>query len=319
MKRNSITQHVLRFALLLLISGCISTPPTQEFLSPVPTHTILPTLTVTPTITPTLTIMPTLVEATPVNTMTTEERKNFLIQFLSNSGDCRLPCWWNITPGQSWEDAEKVIHELGGNLVAVFPGYDPQTTVYGTYIIDGIPTNDISVEEKDGLVYAWHINSTNPQDPETVRRIWKNYSTQKIVSAYGMPNRILLWVVPSPDSLRYGGYSQWLFYDELGFSIRYDGRIPRYFSGAPFFRICSETDPLLSIELDMQSPDNNLPLDRFDKILEDVRLGTDTGKLRVIHSLQEATGLDDTEIYNTFIQNQGACFAIPSDIWSVKQ
>jgi hypothetical protein len=315
MKRISIGQHVLRFALLLLISGCTSTPPTQEFLSPVPTHTILPTLTITPTITPTLTIVPTLVEVTPINTMTTEERRNFLTQFLSDSGDCRLPCWWDITPGQSWEDAEKIIHKFGGNLVAVFPGYDPQTTVYGTYIIDGIPTNDISVEEKDGLVYAWHINSTNSQDPEIVRRIWKNYSAQKIVSKYGMPDRILLWVVPSPDFLRYGVYYQWLFYDELGFSIRYDGRIPKHFSGASFFRICS-SDQILGIELDMQSPDNDLPLDRFDKILEDIRLDTDTGKLRVVHSLQDAAGLDDTEIYNTFIQDEEACFAIPSDIWS---
>jgi hypothetical protein len=250
--------------------------------------------------------------------MTTEERKNFLTQFLANSGDCRLPCWWNITPGQSWEDAGKVIHNLGGNLVAEFSGYDPKTTVYGTYIIDGIPTDDVSIEEKDGLVYAWHINSTDSQDPAITRRTWKNYLAPKIVTAYGMPDRILLWIVPSPDFLRYGGYSEWLFYDKLGFSIRYDGRIPKYFSGASSFRICS-SDQLLKVELNMQAPDNNLPLDRFDKVLEDVRLGTKTGKIRVMHSLQDATGLDNTEIYNTFTQNGDACFAIPSNIWSVKK
>jgi len=98
----------------------------------------------------------------------------------------------------------------------------------------------------------------------------------------------------------------------------YEARIPKYFFGAPFFRICSETDPLLNIEINTQSPDNSLALDRFDRTLEEVRLGTDIGKVLVIHSLQEATGLDDTEIYNTFLQNEGACFAIPSDIWRAK-
>jgi hypothetical protein len=317
MRKKVVAQLIPRFMLFLIV-GCTSTSPIVESPSSVPTHTLLPTLTVTSTITPTLTAVPTLVEATPVNTMTTEERKNFLTQFLSDSGDCRLPCWWNITPGQTWEDAEKVIHKLGGGLVVAFPGHDSKTTVYGTYIIDEIPTNDIRIEEKDGLVYAWHINSTNSQDPEIVRRIWKNYSAQKIVKAYGMPGRILLRAHPATHPRQYGIYSLWLFYDELGFSILYEARVPRYFFGAPFFRICSETDPLLSIDLNTQSPDNALLLDRFDGILEEVRMATDIGKAIVIHTLQEATGLDDIEIYNTFMQKEGACFAIPSDIWRAK-
>jgi hypothetical protein len=319
MNKNIITQYVLRFALLLLISGCISTPPTDVFLGPVPTHTVLPTSTAAPTTTPTFVVTPTLIEATPAQTATTDERKNYFSEFLSNNGGCRLPCWWSITPGQTLGDVERAIHRLGGVSGAVFPGYDPGTTVYG---VGGLPltgatnTSDVYFEEKDGLVYAWHITSTGYQYEE-FRRLWKNYSPQKIVAEYGMPDRILLWAFPSPDLLRYGVYSEWLFYDELGFSIRYDARIPKYFSGAPFFRICSN-DPLLEIELNMQSPDNGLPLDRFDKILEDIRLGTDTGKLRLVHSLQEATNLNDMEIYNIFIQDEEPCFAIPSDIWLTK-
>jgi hypothetical protein len=70
--------------------------------------------------------------------------------------------------------------------------------------------------------------------------------------------------------------------------------------------------------LHTQSPDNPLPLERFDRTLEEVRLETEVGKVLVIRSLQEATGLDDTEIHNTFVQNERACFAIPSDIWRAK-
>jgi hypothetical protein len=174
-------------------------------------------------------------------------------------------------------------------------------------------------EEKQGFVYAWHITSTGGvADPNEFSRIWRNYSAQKMIKVYGMPERILLWGRPASNSLQYGLYSLWLFYDELGFSILYEARIPMYFSNTSYFRVCSGTDPLLGIELNIQSPDNPLPLDRFDRTLEQLRLGTDIGKTVVIHSLQEATGLDDKEIYDTFIQNEEACFAIPSDIWRAK-
>jgi hypothetical protein len=254
--------------------------------------------------------------------MTLEEQKNFARKFLSDNGNCRLPCWWNITPGQTWEDAEKTIQGFGGVLVPSIPGYDPETTRYGTSIaLKGvIPDGTISLEEKQGLVHAWHISSIGGvKNPEEFRRVWKTHLAQKIVTMYRMPDRILLHGDPASNSLQYGLYSLWLFYDELGFSIWYEARIPKYFFGAPFFRICPETDPLLNIEIHSQSPDNPLPLDRFDRTLEEVRLGTDIGKVIVIRSLQDATGLDDTEIYDTFIQSEAPCFAIPSDIWSVKQ
>jgi hypothetical protein len=253
--------------------------------------------------------------------MTSEEQKNFVRKFLSDSADCRLPCWWNVTPGQAWEDAEKIIQGFGGVLVPGIPGYDPGTTTYGTSIVlrNVIPDGAISLEEKQELVHAWRISSTGGvENPEEFRRVWKSYLAQEIVTMYGMPDRIMLHGDPASNSLQYGLYSLWLFYDKLGFSILYEARIPKYFFGAPFFRICSETDPLLSIEINTQSPDNPLPLDRFDRTLEEVRLGTDIGKVIVIHSLQEATGMDDAEIHNMFIRNEGACPVIPSDIWSVR-
>ena len=320
MRKITIAQLTSRFILLFIV-GCTTTSPIVDSPSSVPTHTILPTLTITSTITPTLTAIPTIVEVTPVNTITLEQQKNFVTEFLSDNDDCRLPCWWNITPGQTWEHAKKNIQGLGGVLVPSIPGYDPKSTSYGTSIIlkNIIPDGDISLEEKQGLVHAWHISSTGGvKNPEEFRRFWKNYLAQRIVTVYGMPDRILLRGDPASNSLQYGLYSLWLFYDELGFSILYEARVPKYFFGAPFFRICSETDPLLNIKLHTQSPDNPLPLERFDRTLEEVRLETEIGRVLVIRSLQEATGLDDTEIYNTFVQNERACFAIPSDIWRAK-
>ncbi len=321
MKTVVTSQVVLAITLSLLIGGCISTSTTKEIPSPAPTHIALLIQTITQTITSTLVVTPTLVEATPVNTMASEEQKDFVNEFLSDSGECRLPCWWNITPGQTWKDAEKTIQDFGSALVPVFPGYDPKTTQYGTSIRlnNLIPRANIYIEEKQGLVYAWHVSSAwNLENREEFRHIWKNYSAQKIIKVYGMPDRILLHG-KNTNSFYYGrDYSLWLFYDELGFSISYRPLIPKYFSGAPFFRICSETDILAGIEFNMQAPSNPLPLERFDRTFEEIRLGTDIGKGVVIRSLQEATGLSDEEIYQAFMQEKDPCLAIPSDIWSVK-
>jgi len=253
--------------------------------------------------------------------MTFEEQKDFVKEFLSNSGDCQLPCWWNISPGQTWEYAEKNIQSLGSTLVPVFPGYDPETKVYGTPIIlnNVIPNANIYIEEKQGLVYAWHISSDwERENPEKLSRIWKNYSAPKIIKAYGMPDRILLHG-RNTNSFNYSrSYYLWLFYDKLGFSISYLSWVPEYFYGAPFFRICSETDTLISIELNIQASKNSLLLDRFDTMLEAIRLGDDIGKGFVIYSLQEVTNLSDDEIYQAYMQEKDPCLAIPSDIWVEK-
>ncbi len=299
--------------MLLLIGSCTPNSPPAGLHNPTPTRTLLTMLTAAPTITPTLPM------ATPANTMTTQEQKDFFREFLSNNGGCSLPCWWGIIPGQTtWGDAEKTIHRLGGVLVAVFPGYESETTVYGVGGLDliditGKPiSNDVSFEEKNETVYATHVTSEGHDYPVEFQSVWQNYSPQKIVAAYGMPDRILLNAVTSYEI--YGGYHLWFFYDKLGFSIRYSGG----FSATPIFHICLGIKTTSKIDLNLQSPENSLPLERFDVILEDIRLGTDTGKLRVVQSLKDATGLNDIEIYNTFIENEEACFDTPPDIWVVK-
>lgn len=271
--------------------------------------------TSSPIILPTLTVIASVADATPFNTMTSQEQKNFIKEFLFDSGDCQLPCWWNIPPDQTWTDAEKRIHNLGGSLIEVFPGYDSEATVY-LIDIDALPINNLYLEKKHGAVYAWHVLSTGGVvNPDRFGDNWESYLAQNIINRYGRPERILINSSPSFNSLEYGLYSLWLFYDKLGFSIRYDARIPKSYSNSAYFNICPSTDPLLNLEFNMQSPNNPLPLDRFDLILEDIRLQTETGKITVLHTIQKATGLNDEEIYNVFMQEKNPCFAISSDIW----
>lgn len=323
MKENIFPKPLL-LSILFLIVGCVpeSTPEITNV--PLATSTALAILNATPISTPVIITAPTPVEVTAVNTMTSDEQKNFVRTFLLDSGDCRLPCWWEITPGDTWGEAEQKMYEFGASFGPVFSGQDSGSTVYATSItvtrsILGAERDNVFLEEKDGLAYAWHlISDGNRVKSNEFRRSWRNYSAQKILKAYGMPDEILLKGVNTHGFYYDRLYSLWVFYDKLGFSLLYEALVQEYFSDASFFRICSEYDPLLTIEINTQSPDNPLPLERFDRTFEQIRLGTDIGKGFVIRSLNEVTGLSDEEIYETYIQEKNPCFTIPADIWWVK-
>ena len=86
-------------------------------------------------------------------------------------------------------------------------------------------------------------------------------------------------------------YHLWLFYDNLGFMIQYPGGV----RDSSILRVCPVIEFMQAIDLSLQAPNNPLPLDRFDAILEDIRLQTETGKTRGLHTIQEATGMNEKD------------------------
>src|SRR5688572_27007039 len=76
--------------------------------------------------------------AVPVNTATLQptlmpqERENYVRESFSSSSNCKLPCWWGITPGETtWKDTEELLHYLGVRIGAA-PGYGSNTVFHGT-------------------------------------------------------------------------------------------------------------------------------------------------------------------------------------------
>jgi hypothetical protein len=259
---------------------------------------------------------------TPVNTspsqptLTSQERENYVQESLSSGSNCKLPCWWGITPGETtWDDAEQLLLYLGVRIGAV-PGSDPETIWHGTggFDFEGISINNsFGFVESDGVVDVILISSEGYNRPEEFQALWKNYSPKKILERYGAPDRVRLNVTEAYALGR--GYHLWFFYDELGFMFRYPGDI----IDAPVLRVCPVIERMRAIDLSLQAPTSSLSLERFDAVLEDIRLETETGKTRVLHSIQDATGLDEKEFYNMFMsEEQPTCFDTPQDIWSIK-
>jgi len=251
----------------------------------------------------------------PVATLTPRERENFVRDSLSVNSTCKLPCWWGITPGKtSWKDTEELLQYLGVRIGAA-PGYGSNTVFHGTggFDFEGLSIiNRFSFEETDGVIDAILINSDGYDNPQEFQALWKNYSPKKILEMYGVPDRIWLNVTEAYALAR--GYHLWFFYDELVFMIRYPGHV----MDALVLRICPVIESMQEIDLSLQAPDGPLPLERFDAILEDIRLQTETGKTRGLHSIQDATGLDEEQFYDIFMQEDPICFDTPQDIWSIK-
>lgn len=252
----------------------------------------------------------------PVNTLAAPEREKFVRDTISSNSNCKLPCWWDITPGETtWEEAEEFLQHLGVRVGAV-PGYSLNAVLHGTggFDFEGISIkNGFSFEETNGIIDAILINSDGYNNLEEFQTLWGNYSPKKILETYGVPDRIWLNVTEVYASAR--GYHLWFFYDEMGFMIRYPGDVV----DASVLHICPVIEGMRAIDLSLQAPDSPLPLERFDAILEDIRLQTETGKTRGLHSIQDATGLDEKQFYDAFMQEDPACFDTPQDIWIVKQ
>ena len=256
--------------------------------------------------------VPSINSSTPQSTLTPPEREKFVRETLLSSSNCQLPCWWGITPGETtWKDTEELLHYLGVRIVGV-PGYGPNTILHGAggFDFEGISIkNGFSFEETDGVIDAILINSDGYNKPEEFQTLWTNYSPKKILEMYGVPDRVWLNVTEAYALGR--GYHLWFFYDELGFMIRYPGDV----MDAPVLRICPVIKGMRAIDLSLQDLDSPLLLERFDAILEDIRLETETGKTRVLHSIEDATGMDEKEFYDIFMQNELTCFDTPQSIW----
>lgn len=318
MKKITFVAYLLPIGvtIILLVIGCKGIIPAKES---IPFMTITPNLAVTTIQTPTLTLTNT---PFPINTATTQEREDFLRGYLSDDSNCNLPCWWNIIPGETaWRDVEQLLNYLGARVSSI-PGYRSDSTFHGAGGFDFIDIsghsvfNRIGFDERNGIVDATLISSEGYNNPKEFHTLWANYSPQEIMKKYSTPDRI--WLnVPSSSGSVYRDYFLWLFYDELGFMIRYHGEV----LSATILHICPKLEgdgDIGKIDLNLQSPNEPLSLERFDAILEDVRKGTDTGKLRIIRSIQEASGIDEKEFYRIFVQEDPACFNTPQDIWVVR-
>jgi hypothetical protein len=121
------------------------------------TQTCTPEL---PTTTPSLTW-------TPISTLLPNDREEYLQTLFENNGDCNLPCWWGIMPGETtWEEARTTLLPLGilktsGNDDYVRATFSiPVPLTLSDEISPGFPYFEPNLIIQDNLVEKITINSS---------------------------------------------------------------------------------------------------------------------------------------------------------------
>ena len=233
--------------------------------------------------------------------------------FMSNNiVECSLPCCLDFTPGVT--TVESMLEYFGKNNIPLnefpyddgemnFLVYLPQTKIYDNFVKFGFITNG---NELDSIF----VQGEKIADIEEAQNLWKNFLPKKVFEKYGIPTRILLRApgVSGIGDTGYTGYHLWIMYDNLGFSIRYEGKV----EDIPIYHICPEVNGNLvnRISIYMKSPSNSQSLDSYDGILSNEYWnGT-------VLSIEEATELSIEEFYELFITSeQPICFDSPHNVW----
>jgi hypothetical protein len=244
-------------------------------------------------------------------TLTAAERENYILGLLRSNKQCDLPCWWGIIPGStSWAETEKFILHLGAKT-SVFPtsGEFIWHATGGFDLLDRGVHNDVTFFESQGIVAAIEIHTGGEANPKEFQADWGNFSPEQLITVYGRPSRVWLQSYSSAD----GGtptsvpYSLWIFYDKLGFLIRYSGAV-RYKS---IYRICpalNDEGGGVTIDLYLRSSSDPMPLEKLVELMGADRPYT--------LPLESATTLTLDEFYNLFLQKDKiACIETPRDIW----
>ncbi len=324
------TNFMIAITSSIILLGCsnatttLTASPTLTELtsSPNPTLTLITTATQTATSvpsptpasvppSPTPTITPTLLP-----TLTTEERLNYTQELFRTNANCKLHCWWGITPGAStWFEVETFLQFIGartspqilhdGSVYHSAGGFDlvlPESTI----------TNRFGFLEREGFIELISIRSEGYSNPAAFQEQWALFSPKQVFEDYGVPSRV--WLESRSggpiDEGRIAGYTLWVFYDHLGFLILYNG----YAEYEPIYHFCPRFEngkDIRFIHMYLQSPENPGSVEETAGII-----GLEIEPFPNVQSIEEAAGISTTDFYNLFIQeDEVACFDTPRDIW----
>jgi hypothetical protein len=166
--------------------------------TPLPSNTHIPTRTQTPKITNTPT-------ATPWPLKYAKKR---LLEFYKTNGNCRLPCWWGITPGETTYDEMKTLFAPYAETIELDEDYLPEMVFFyypsPSNSIDYFISSTLSLDENGGI-------ESIGLDPET--GLYNGFTPSNLLGYYGTPNKVL--ISPSDVVLVYEEDHFVVFYEIL--------------------------------------------------------------------------------------------------------
>jgi hypothetical protein len=286
--------------------GQVVVPPA----TPVRTKTLTPTSA--PISTPTLTqmpipvILPTLLPPTLEATYSSEElSKQFdTILGITNAidNDCTLPCFWDITPGETrWSE---VLHKIDqtGLRYSEYESSNLSSQGLRWFYLSGqkfigkdLLGFDISFNMHEEIVT--YIILDNNSDPwgNVYEKTWSNLSPETLIPKLGVPSRVQIrgYCGTSEGSLPTDcNYSMYIFYENKGVYFNYElsTKLGRSYPICPTFVAAGNMDN--SFKIILKSSNDKTPIENYD---QDYSGGT---------LFEDATGKALNDFYQAYLQPQ---------------
>ncbi len=235
-------------------------------------------------------------EAKPAST-SVPDGGNTLTNLLRSNGDCLLPCWWGIMPGEtSWTSAEALLKPLSSRIVPFNQG---SYVVYFAY-------HDTTQNDPAGLLSSlFAVREQTVQLLSSNGKTGGSYVPSQILTEYGPPDQVWL---QTANSSRDGhlGFLMTLFYGKLGFLLRYGSE-----------GVVDGTDIASCISnhgtsLRLVAWSSELDLD----YREAMAIGSSSSIVTDDLDLETATGLSLEQFYKAF-REEGSevCLRTPQVLW----
>ncbi len=205
------------------------------------THPPLATLTVpslvnAPSSTPSPTDQPTQTATlTPIPTLSEQDAHEAFVNLIEKDGECDLPCWLGVTPGQTgFEEVANIFSQfsmIGATsftpewaLIRVFfPNFETSLHETSTEVA---PAGNGKVSRILVHAAAYLKDRNGPRDynsPE-FQELWKRYFLPGILTKYGSPEKVFLdTMLLADDPAPSNPFVLWIVYPQQGFLMLYTG------------------------------------------------------------------------------------------------
>jgi hypothetical protein len=166
---------------------------------------------------------------TPLAPLTEEEARTFVIHMQETNGDCELPCWWGITPGETTVQAAK-------EILSPLMSFKGLRSDIGFHFAD---YSDIDVSlytgDKGLITEIWILSSIRDSDQSSrYHPSWRRYFVGELFTRLGMPSQVWLGFGSHsgdhderpPESIPFF-YELYVIYGNSGLVVRYAGPATR--------------------------------------------------------------------------------------------
>lgn len=283
--RNSNFALVLLCFLVLGLPGCAN-QPTMD-IDPSPSQTLSPS---SPTITETSTPLRQIGSPTPIPTLTAFQIE-LLIQRLQ-SAYCQLPCYLEITPGETTHaDAITIMESMGAYIgpefyIASFDVFQPTFFILPFYYENVRITNAISLTIDSGDIVQQIRSNVGPNIPE----YWSNYSVRGIFEQYGLPDEVVANIAYYDLAT---GFEFLITYEEIGIVMDVRG-------SSETRTICIEESYFDELILTLTNTSSSLSLTRG--------VAPEPTELWYWSPVEEVFGVDEVELYDLVLSQPTVCF-----------